>query len=80
MREVTFLRHRTSGKVIAPDLGKVRAIAGMKLPTNNTTRSILGMVNYLSKLIGSLAEIERSLRELPENTRGYGKENNRKCL
>ena len=41
----------------------------MRKPTNKSElKSFLGMVNYLSKFSGRLAELERPLREIQKKT------------
>lgn len=69
VREVKFLGHLVSGKGISADPEKVKAITEMEPPKNKSElKSFLGMVNYLSKFSGRLAELERPLRELQKNT------------
>ena len=69
MRKIKFLGHQACGEGISADPDKVRAITEMQPPKDKTKlKSFLGMVNYLSKFSGRLAELERPLRELQKMT------------
>lgn len=63
--EVKFLGHILSAHGIKPDPDKVKAVKGMKEPSNTgEVRSFLGMVNQLGKFIPELAEKDKPLRDL----------------
>lgn len=69
VRKIKFLGHQVFGEAISADPDKVRAIREMQPPKDKTDlKSVLGMVNYLSKFSGRLAELERPLRELQKKT------------
>lgn len=71
-----------SGEIILPYPEKITAIKEMTHPNNQTElTSFLGIVNYLSKFRGRLAEIEMLLRELQKKTsEWYGRERRRIVL
>ena len=64
-REVIFLGHKVSDVGIEADPGKVEAIEHMQPPSNKSElKSFLGMVNYLGRFSGRLAQVEGPLRDL----------------
>ena len=65
--EVSFVGHVTTAKVLCVDLAKVQAIMDMPAPTNKArVQLLLGMVQYLSKFLPNLADLNLPLRDLTQ--------------
>lgn len=79
VKEVTFLGHIINLKGISIDQEKVKAVTDLE-PTKDKKRlqRILGMFNYLSKLISGYADITAPLRNLLKTGVDYRWENNHK--
>lgn len=64
-KEVSYMGHVLTEKGLKPDSLKIEAIVGMPHPKNvKDVQRILGLINYLSKFIPSLATISEPLRQL----------------
>ena len=62
--EVKFMGHVISKEGLKPDPDKVTAIKNMPKPTSNSkVQTLLGFVNYLSKLLPKLSHVSAPLRE-----------------
>ena len=60
-----YVGHVISAYGLKPDPEKVRAVRLMPAPTSTeSVRRFLGFVQYLSKFLAMLAEVEEPLREL----------------
>ena len=71
--ELTYLEHTISKDGINADANKIRAIIEMPMPEDkNGVRSLLGLMNYVGKIIPNLAEITKPLRELLKRLIGTG--------
>ena len=71
--ELTYLEHTISKDGINADANKIRAIIEMPMPEDkNGVRSLLGLMNYVGKIIPNLAEITKPLRELLRRLIGTG--------
>ena len=63
--QVSFFRHQWSAKGLSPDPKKIAAVEKMNLPRDvETTKSFLGLVNYLNRFSLHLAELSEPLREI----------------
>ena len=63
--ELTYLGHTISRDGINADANKIGAITEMPMPRGKKAiQRLLGMINYVGKLIPNLAEITKPLREL----------------
>ena len=70
---LTYLGHTISKDGINADANKIRAIIEMPMPEDkNGVRSLLGLMNYVGKIIPNLAEITKPLRELLKRLIGTG--------
>ena len=64
-REVNFMGHIASKDGLKPDPEKIRAVEDMPRPTSKQeVFSLLGFVNFLSRLLPKLADVVRLLRDL----------------
>ena len=71
--ELTYLEHTISKDGINADANKIRAIIEMPMPEDkNGVRSLLGLMNYVGKIIPNLAEITKPLKELLKRLIGTG--------
>lgn len=65
VKSVKFMGHIVSEEGLRPDEDKIKSIVDMKPPTNkDELRKVLGMVNYFSKFLPNLSEINAPLRKL----------------
>lgn len=63
--EVKFMGHLISNEGLKPDPDKVTALKNMPKPTSNSeVQSLLGFVNYFSKLLPKLSDVSAPLREV----------------
>ena len=63
--EVPYIGHILTANGLKPDPSKVQAVEEMPSPADKPALlRFLGMVNYMSKFIPSLAELTQPLREL----------------
>ena len=70
--QIKFYGNIISKDGMAPDPQKVNAIANMPVPTSKQElRSVLGMVNYLSRFTPNLAHMTSPLRELTKDDVDY---------
>ena len=64
-REVKFLGHTVSGEGVAPDPGKVEAVAQWPRPTTpEEIKRFLGLCSYYRRFVPSFAEIAHPLHQL----------------
>ena len=64
-REVKYLGHTVSGKGIAPDPGKIEAVAQWPRPTTaSEIKSFLGLCSYYRRFVPLFAEIAHPLHQL----------------
>ena len=67
-REVPFIGHVATDKGLCVNPSKVRAISEMPPPTDVATiQRLLGMTQYLSKVLPHLSDITKPLRDLTQN-------------
>ena len=63
--QVSFFGHQWSAKGLSPDPKKIAVVRRMELPQDvETTRSFLGLVNYLNRFSLCLAELSKPLRQI----------------
>ena len=63
--ELVYLGHELTSNGIEPDEGKIRSIVGLPAPEDKKgVQRLLGLVNYVGKLISNLSETTAPLREL----------------
>jgi hypothetical protein len=57
LKELEFLGHSISSEGIRPSPTKVQAIVNLPTPTQDTLKSVLGMINYLGQYVPGLQNI-----------------------
>lgn len=64
-KSVVYFGHIVSAEGLQPDPGKTEAIRNMPAPSNITElRSLLGMLNYLSKFVSDMATVVKPMSDL----------------
>jgi transposase InsO family protein len=82
MSEVDYVGHRLTGEGLRPTPDRVKAITGMRDPTDFAElETVLGMISYVSKFIPQLSELNAPLRALKKNdTWSWGPEEKKAFL